>query len=57
MVESTTRARGRPATADADRAVPIRITLSPAALALIDANVPQRGRSAEIERMIMERWS
>jgi len=44
--------RGRPRVAEADKAVRIAITLSPAALAILDER--GAGRSQEIERLIRE---
>ncbi|MDQ0349717.1 hypothetical protein [Ancylobacter vacuolatus] len=48
------RPRGRPPVADDSKAVRINISLSPEAVALIDARVEPGQRSKEIERLIME---
>ncbi len=44
--------RGRPRKDDADKSPRINITLSPAAIAVLDER--GNGRSQEIERLIME---
>lgn len=46
--------RGRPTKDEAEKSVRINISLSPAALALIDAQTGNR--SALIEQLIVERW-